>query len=170
MKMKRPNCQHLDIETQRLIAKYCQGNGIDVGCGYQKIGACVGIDLVPWGNPCNVKGNLSQADWAFDVYDLPLKSNTMDFIYASHVLEHLNEPSKAIDEWLRVLKSGGYLVMLIPHRDYCIPPLKRSQGLHTKHGMRPESIPPLINDPFVEIVSFCTLSTKDVFDVVLRES
>jgi len=166
--MKRPNCSHLDLETQTLIAKYCQGNGIDVGCGYQKIGACVGIDQVPWGNSCNAKGNLSQADWSFDITDLPIKSNTLDFVFASHVLEHIEVPQKAIAEWMRVLKPGGYLVMLIPHIDHCIPPIAIAKGLKFYHGLKPGSIAPLL-DPFVEVVSIATLSTKDIFEVVLRE-
>jgi SAM-dependent methyltransferase len=166
--MKRPDCTHLDKETQTLIAKYCQGNGLDVGCGYQKIGACVGIDLVPWGNSCNARGSLSQADWSFDITELPLKDGTMDFVFSSHVLEHVDEPAKAIEEWLRVLKSGGYLLMLIPDIDHCIPPLKRKQGLHTKHGLKPSDIRS-INIPFAEVVSFDTLSSKDVFEVVLRK-
>lgn len=166
--MKRPNCSHFDLETQNLIAKYCQGNGLDLGCGYQKIGACVGVDLVPWGSPCNVQGDLSRADWSFDIMNLPLKDETMNFVFASHVIEHLAEPQAFINESLRVLKSGGHLVMLIPHKDHCIPPLKRAQGLHTKHGRRPESIKELI-PPFNDIVSFQSLTSKDVFDVVVRK-
>jgi ubiquinone/menaquinone biosynthesis C-methylase UbiE len=37
-------------------------------------------------------------------------------IYASHVLEHLtmNDSRKALKEWLRVLKPGGYLDVAVP--------------------------------------------------------
>jgi len=166
--MKRPNCSHLDKETQTLIAKYCQGNGVDLGCGYQKIGACVGIDLVPWGLPCNAKGMLSQADWCFDIMSLPIKSESMDFVFTSHVLEHLEEPQAFIEECLRMLRSGGYLVMIIPHIDHCITPIARSKGLTIKHGLKPDdvqSMVPIFND----IVSIRTLSSVDVFEVVVRK-
>jgi len=166
--MKRPNCSHFDLETQALIAKYCQGNGIDVGCGYQHIGACVGIDQVPWGVACNAAGDLSKADWSFDILNLPIKSDTMDFVFASHVLEHVVDQQKAIAEWLRVLKPEGYLVMLIPHIDHCIPPIARRKGLELYHGLNPADIKSMI-DAFVEVVSIATLSSKDVFEVVLRE-
>ena len=166
--MKRPNCAHLDKETQALVAKYCQGNGLDVGCGYQKIGACVGIDIVPWGTPCNERGNLSQADWCFDVLSLPLKDETMDFVFSSHVLEHLTEPQACISEWLRILKSGGFLVMIIPNIDHCIPPIARTKGLKLYHGLKPAEVKLMI-PPFVDIVSLQTLSSKDVFEVVVRK-
>ncbi len=166
--MKRPNCTHLDKETQTLIAKYCQGNGLDLGCGYQKIGACVGIDFVPWSIGCNVKGDPSQADWSFDITKLPIKDSTMDFVYSSHVLEHIEKPQAFIEESLRVLKSGGFLVMIIPHIDHCIPPLARAKGLKLYHGLKPDDVKAMIS-PFHEIVSFQTLSTKDVFEVVVRK-
>jgi SAM-dependent methyltransferase len=166
--MKRPNCTQFDSETQTLIAKYCQGNGVDVGCGYQKIGACVGIDIVPWGNACNERGNLSQADWCFDILDLPLKDETMDFVFSSHVLEHLMEPKAYIEEFLRVIKSGGYLVMIVPHIDHCIPPLAREKGLTIHHGLKPNEVKLMI-PIFHDIVSVQTLSSKDVFEVVVRK-
>ncbi len=38
-------------------------------------------------------------------------------VYASHVLEHLPDPSEAIRNWWRVLVPGGHLVIIVPHRD-----------------------------------------------------
>jgi SAM-dependent methyltransferase len=40
-----------------------------------------------------------------------------DFVFASHVLEHLANPIKGLAEWQRVLKPGGILVLVVPHRD-----------------------------------------------------
>lgn len=40
-----------------------------------------------------------------------------DFVLSSHVLEHTANPLRALSEWLRVLKSGGLLIMLLPHKD-----------------------------------------------------
>jgi len=49
--------------------------------------------------------------------DLPFKDNVWDFVINSHVLEHFFDPVKAIEEWLRVIKPGGYLYMIIPHKE-----------------------------------------------------
>jgi SAM-dependent methyltransferase len=176
--MKRPNCSQLDQEIQFLIAKYCQGNGLDVGCGYSKIGACVGIDKIPWGQRISEKDKtkkISQADWSFDIRNLPLKDDTMDFIYASHVLEHLtlnkisNETKKALVEWIRVLKSGGYLVMIIPNIHHCIPPIAKRKKVKVYHGLDPEEVKSLTYSTFTDLVSFQTLSSKDIFEVILRK-
>ena len=38
-------------------------------------------------------------------------------VYASHVLEHLIDPVTALRNWWRILKPGGHLIIMVPHRD-----------------------------------------------------
>ncbi|PQJ57145.1 class I SAM-dependent methyltransferase [Vibrio splendidus] len=45
---------------------------------------------------------------------LDFESNCFDRVIATHILEHLYEPHLVIKEWLRVLKPGGTLSILIP--------------------------------------------------------
>ena len=40
-----------------------------------------------------------------------------DFVLSSHMLEHTTNPLGAVQEWLRVLRPGGGLVVVVPHRD-----------------------------------------------------
>lgn len=40
-----------------------------------------------------------------------------DFVLSCHSLEHIANPIKALKEWLRVLKSDGILVLVVPHKD-----------------------------------------------------
>jgi SAM-dependent methyltransferase len=40
-----------------------------------------------------------------------------DAVLASHVLEHLANPLGALAEWCRVVRPGGYLMLVVPHRD-----------------------------------------------------
>ncbi len=47
---------------------------------------------------------------------LALKSEVYAFVLASHVLEHCANPLKAISEWKRVLRPGGVMVLLLPHK------------------------------------------------------
>jgi len=88
-------------------------NGLDLGCGKRRaIETAIGIDVVrgfsePYGwyvNP-EIIGN---AD------DLPFKDETIDWIINSHLIEHFIDPVTTINEWLRVLKIGGLLVMVVP--------------------------------------------------------
>jgi SAM-dependent methyltransferase len=39
-----------------------------------------------------------------------------DFVAASHVLEHTANPLRALQEWKRVLRPGGALLVLVPDR------------------------------------------------------
>lgn len=49
--------------------------------------------------------------------DLPFKDNIWDFVINSHVIEHFYDPVKTVKEWLRVVKPGGYVYMIIPHKE-----------------------------------------------------
>ena len=43
-----------------------------------------------------------------------ISSESYDFILASHMLEHTANPLKAVTEWLRVLRKGGTLLIIVP--------------------------------------------------------
>ena len=47
---------------------------------------------------------------------LPLEDNSVDFVISSHVIEHFPDPIKALREWYRVVKPGGYLYIIAPHK------------------------------------------------------
>lgn len=49
--------------------------------------------------------------------DLPFKDSTLDYVLSSHVIEHFFDPVKALREWNRVVKPGGYIFIIAPHRD-----------------------------------------------------
>lgn len=49
--------------------------------------------------------------------DLPFKDNVWDFVINSHVVEHFYDPVATIKEWLRVVKPGGYVFMIVPHKE-----------------------------------------------------
>ena len=60
---------------------------------------------------------IKKVDLISDGYNLPFKDNTLDFVFTSHVLEHFYDPIKTLQEWYRVVKSGGYVFMIIPHKE-----------------------------------------------------
>jgi glycosyltransferase involved in cell wall biosynthesis len=47
---------------------------------------------------------------------LPLADNSVDFVISSHVIEHFPDPIKALKEWRRVVRPGGYIYVIAPHK------------------------------------------------------
>lgn len=54
------------------------------------------------------------ADVKADICDLPFEDNTYDIILCNHVLEHIPDDTKAMQELYRVLKPGGMGIFQIP--------------------------------------------------------
>jgi len=46
-----------------------------------------------------------------------IESGKYDFVLASHMLEHIANPLKALFEWKRVLKKGGFLLLVLPKKE-----------------------------------------------------
>ena len=56
-----------------------------------------------------------------DVHDLPLADESVDSVICIALLEHVEEPLKAMAEMYRVLKPGGYFNMYVPFLYYYHP-------------------------------------------------
>lgn len=54
------------------------------------------------------------ADVKADICNLPFENDSYDVILCNHVLEHIPDDTKAMQELFRVLKPGGYGVFQIP--------------------------------------------------------
>jgi SAM-dependent methyltransferase len=49
-----------------------------------------------------------------DITAIPFPEATFDAIYCSHVLEHVPDDRRAMREFYRVLKPGGWAILLVP--------------------------------------------------------
>lgn len=49
-----------------------------------------------------------------DIHEIPFEENTFDVIFCNHVLEHVEDDIKAMQEMLRVLKPGGWAILQVP--------------------------------------------------------
>lgn len=87
---------------ESFFERYCQGYGLDIGYG---------------GDPVvsNARG------WDYEHGDAHylrgIDDEVFDFVYSSHLLEHMPDCELAVRNWWRVLKPGGFLILYIPHRD-----------------------------------------------------
>jgi len=54
-------------------------------------------------------------DIQIDICDMhELQSGQFDIVICSHILEHVTSPEKAFSELLRVLKPGGFAIIMVP--------------------------------------------------------
>jgi demethylmenaquinone methyltransferase/2-methoxy-6-polyprenyl-1,4-benzoquinol methylase len=61
---------------------------------------------------CGIEADLRLAD----VQELPFEDEAFDLVMAAHVLEHLVDPHRAIEEMVRILKPGGVLLACLTRR------------------------------------------------------
>ncbi len=54
------------------------------------------------------------ADVKADLTSLPFKDNSFDIIFCNHVLEHIQDDTKAMKELYRVMKKGGMGIFQVP--------------------------------------------------------
>lgn len=55
-----------------------------------------------------------QVDIKVDLTHLPFQTKEFDFVFASHVLEHIKDDLSALSEIKRVLKPGGIAILPVP--------------------------------------------------------
>jgi hypothetical protein len=62
-------------------------------------------------------GSAMKIDIVSEGDDLPFKDQSLDYVISSHVVEHYFDPIKAMKEWYRIIKPGGYIFTIAPHID-----------------------------------------------------
>jgi len=53
-----------------------------------------------------------------NVLDIPFPENTFDVVFCNHVMEHVEDDIKAMQEIQRVLKKGGWAIIQSPVYEY----------------------------------------------------
>jgi predicted SAM-dependent methyltransferase len=88
--------------------KYITGQGVDIGCGR----------LYGYSDDNRVHESAIAHDKDMcDAHDMSIfEDEKFDYIYSSHVLEHLEDPCKAIKNWFRISKNGGFLIIVVPSK------------------------------------------------------
>jgi predicted SAM-dependent methyltransferase len=97
-----------------VLQPHCKGYGIDIGFGGDAIcDSAIRVDLPrPYANTgsqsVQLGGDCRDLYWFGD--------GSLDYVYSSHVLEDFDEQETeaVLREWVRVLKVGGRIVLLLP--------------------------------------------------------
>jgi SAM-dependent methyltransferase len=110
----------------RLFLRYIPRDGrvLDAGCGrslfteirpdwpFTIVAADVDHDLL-----LSRKAEFPQVRWAVaDAHPLPFRDGAFDALFAGELVEHLPDPRPGVDEFRRVLRPGGRLILTTPNR------------------------------------------------------
>lgn len=107
------------------LQRYLQGRGVEIGGLWKKFKVRRSVqvwyvDRLPAEDLAQhyeeVQGKIVAPDIVADAESLPLHS--LDFIIASHVLEHLPSPLKALESWYHALRKGGCLLLKVPDKRF----------------------------------------------------
>ena len=96
------------------VRKFLYGLGLDIGIGSNRLSPTVlGTDWYPHPTGVDILWNCVHEGKRMEY---PFREETFDFVFASHVIEDFapDEIQFAFDEFLRMVKKGGHLVILIP--------------------------------------------------------
>lgn len=52
----------------------------------------------------------------YDGITLPFDDESQDAVYSSHCFEHIEDHIDALKDWFRVLRVGGFVVLVVPHQ------------------------------------------------------
>lgn len=95
---------------------------IDIGCGEGFIANCLsrpditGVDISEKALKIARRKNPGCNFCAGSIYDLSFKKNSFDLVIATEVLEHLENPDRALQEIKRISKD--YCILSVPNEPY----------------------------------------------------
>lgn len=111
----------------KMLARHLCGRGIEIGALGRKFpvprrASVLYVDRTPaedlQRHYAEISSPLAHPNIVADAMQLPFCSGSLDFVIASHVLEHLPFPLAALRRWYDVLRPGGVLLLKIPDKRY----------------------------------------------------
>jgi SAM-dependent methyltransferase len=172
-----------------LLTAYVQPDSVwlDLGCGHalfpdwiagqndliERARFVAGID---YDQPSLKKNQQIRHLLAGDVNGLPFRSASFNLVTANMVVEHLNDPARALSEIRRVLAIGGHFIYHTPNRRFyatriasLVPQALKNQIVEWSEGRAAEDVFPTyyrMND----LESVQTLARRGGFRVVTCRS
>lgn len=93
------------------------GIGLEPGCGQAISPFCIGTDF--YSGPKHPQyGGAYWPHVRCIGETLPFKNETFDFIVSHHSLEHMKDTQGTLNEWLRIIKCGGKICIVMPDKNY----------------------------------------------------
>lgn len=80
---------------------------LHIGCGYEILPGYINTDNIP----------LPGVDQLLDLdqFPYPFEDNTFDEVFSAHVLEHVSDLGKTMEELTRICKPGAAIKVIVPY-------------------------------------------------------
>jgi SAM-dependent methyltransferase len=80
------------------------GKGIDIGCGEDPVTTdCERFDMAD-GDANKITDHIKEI-------------NSYDYVFSAHCLEHMYIPKETIQDWWKLVKPGGVMIVIVPDED-----------------------------------------------------
>lgn len=133
--------------VQDIAERHCRGKGIDVGASEWPFWGAIPIQDRPDEN-------------AYSLARFP--DGSLDYVFSSHCLEHLERPREAMALWVRKLRRGGVLFLYLPHPSMTLwRPGGEWVGNGHKWSPDPQSITTMVHE--AGAVEFANDATPDAY-------
>lgn len=114
------------LENQ-ILRRHLRGRGIEIGALWRKFPIKSGLKI--WyvdrydsdglgAHYTDLGRSVVKPDLVADASQLPFADGTLNFIIASHLLEHLQFPLAALQRWYELLAAGGVLLLRVPDKRF----------------------------------------------------
>lgn len=123
-----------------LAKKYCLGEGLEIGGSYENRFPEINAKNVDLGDESwefykesqiEESGQYLPIDIEANGDNIPVEDESQDFVINSHVIEHFENPIKAMVEWDRVVKKEGIIFIIAPHKERTFDKENERTRLHT---------------------------------------
>jgi SAM-dependent methyltransferase len=115
----------LRILENRFLGRYLKGSGMEIGALWRRFPVPsrarvwqldrLGAEGLDKHYP-ELRGRILRPDLIADAIQLPVAPASLDFLIASHVLEHLPSPLAALRVWYEALAPEGALLLKVPDK------------------------------------------------------
>lgn len=100
-------------DKAKLLREFQGQRILDVGCGRSKAPGAVGIDRRA--EPGISADRLRDIDHDLTHFPWPIEDDSFDLIICQHVIEHLPDTVRTLEEFHRIVRDGGKIFMETPH-------------------------------------------------------
>ena len=134
------------VENQ-FLRRHLRGRGVEIGALWRRAPVATGarvwyVDRLAAQDVAQHYAEIGRpvpVNLVADAAALPFRESSLDFIIASHVLEHLPFPLSALRHWYQLLTMGGHLLLRIPDKRHTFD--RRRERTRLEHLQAEEAQP-----------------------------